>query len=359
MQSKITNAELPKNKLIQLELEQELASGRWAPHESFYSESELKERFQVSVPTIRVALKELMSEGLIYRQHGRGTFVSPKMVKSQILIVGTFSESLTGQDIGIQKFLGGFLGEPYSNQEHYTPTILNSEHFAKQLDDLLFHYPDAKAVLFFRDAPSALASEDALKAMGIPFLFYGSSSLRERLGEIPSLCFDERHIVEIGMEYLFGKYGSRISFAYQEGFPVLESRRTFYEDWMRSRGYEPHFVSLGPAAKDVSVTHERAYLAYGDMLGETDALFCSDDWVALYFHNAALRNSRPGDDLLPLLGVNDYPICDIVYPTLSSIRIPLEEDSRRCLSFLTDWIEGKARKLGIMSKIKLVSRMSS
>ncbi len=50
-------------------------------HARFHSESELKEKFNVSVPTIRMALKELIHEGLIYREHGRGTFVSPPTVK--------------------------------------------------------------------------------------------------------------------------------------------------------------------------------------------------------------------------------------------------------------------------------------
>lgn len=353
------NEELPKNKLIRLQLEEELLNGRWKAHDHFYSESALKERFRVSVPTIRVALKELMGAGLIYRQQGRGTFVSPKMVKSQILIVGTFSKSLIGQDIGIQKFLGGFLGEPFSNREHYTPIVLTSDHFANRLPDLTFHYPNAKAVLFFRDAPSALASEQILKELGIPFLFYGSQSLQPSLGEIPSFCYDERKIVEMGMEYLLGKYGPRISFALREGIRSLESRKVIYEEWMTARGYCPNVVSLGSVHDEVSVTHEKTFSAYQTCVETTDALFCADDWVALFFNNAALRNCKFGEDILPLLGVNDYPICSVLYPTLSSIRIPLEEDSRRCLGFLTDWIEGKASKIDVFSHVKLIARMSA
>lgn len=50
---------------------------RMEPNAMIPSEWELCERFQVSRTTVRQAIATLVSEGLLYREQGRGTFVAP------------------------------------------------------------------------------------------------------------------------------------------------------------------------------------------------------------------------------------------------------------------------------------------
>lgn len=49
----------------------------YQPNEQLPSERELVEMFKVSRSTVRLALNELEERGLIYRLHGKGTFVAP------------------------------------------------------------------------------------------------------------------------------------------------------------------------------------------------------------------------------------------------------------------------------------------
>ncbi len=53
-----------------------LSEGRWAFGESIPSESALSRLFDVSIGTVRHAIDELVTEGILVRQHGRGTFVA-------------------------------------------------------------------------------------------------------------------------------------------------------------------------------------------------------------------------------------------------------------------------------------------
>lgn len=64
---------------------EEISSGRWPPGTRFPSEPEIGTHFDVSRTTVRHALDELESEGLIRRERGRGTFVNDRFPEAWFL----------------------------------------------------------------------------------------------------------------------------------------------------------------------------------------------------------------------------------------------------------------------------------
>jgi GntR family transcriptional regulator len=68
-----------------------ISSGKYQPGDKLPSEAELSTSFKVSRITIRLALKELLNQGVIYSKQGKGSFVSlPTM--SNISGFRSFSE---------------------------------------------------------------------------------------------------------------------------------------------------------------------------------------------------------------------------------------------------------------------------
>jgi GntR family transcriptional regulator len=73
---------------------QDEIDNRMKPGDIIPSELELEKRFNVSRITIRRALDELVSEGLIVRQRGRGTFVRKQPIAQELPRLLSWSEQM-------------------------------------------------------------------------------------------------------------------------------------------------------------------------------------------------------------------------------------------------------------------------
>lgn len=71
-----------------------IVNGEWKPGDMMPPETELIELYQVSRNTVRQVLDLLVQEGLIYRQRGRGTFVSHPTLEQTMLRIVSFTEDM-------------------------------------------------------------------------------------------------------------------------------------------------------------------------------------------------------------------------------------------------------------------------
>ena len=71
-----------------------ILTGEWQPGEMIPPETELMERYQVSRTTVRQVLDLLVKDGLIFRQRGRGTFVTHPTVDQGLARIISFTEDM-------------------------------------------------------------------------------------------------------------------------------------------------------------------------------------------------------------------------------------------------------------------------
>lgn len=93
---KIFNKNYPLPKYYQLKelLREKIVAGEWETGDVIPSERELSEQYDISRMTARQALRELTTEGLIYREQGRGTFVAEPKIEQELTRLTSFSEDM-------------------------------------------------------------------------------------------------------------------------------------------------------------------------------------------------------------------------------------------------------------------------
>lgn len=85
---------IPMYHQIMENLKKQIEDGTLAPDTLIPSEREYAERFGISRMTVRQALSNLVNEGYLYRQKGKGTFVSRKKFEQPLQGLTSFSEDM-------------------------------------------------------------------------------------------------------------------------------------------------------------------------------------------------------------------------------------------------------------------------
>jgi GntR family transcriptional regulator, N-acetylglucosamine utilization regulator len=88
------NSPLPRYYQLKEILRESVCSGEWQPGDLIASERELSETYGISRMTARQAITDLVNEGLLYREQGKGTFVSERKIRQQLCSLSGFTEDI-------------------------------------------------------------------------------------------------------------------------------------------------------------------------------------------------------------------------------------------------------------------------
>ena len=91
-----------------------ILDGTYPPHSRMPSESELGKAFDVSRITVRQALGDLQKEGLIFKIHGKGTFVAKPKAFQNVSSLQGLAESMTQMGYEVLNRLLSFKQVPAS-----------------------------------------------------------------------------------------------------------------------------------------------------------------------------------------------------------------------------------------------------
>ncbi len=90
----VRNSMLPYYYQLYEILRKQILAGTWKPGDMLPTETELLEEYELSRTTVRQSLDMLVNDGLIYRQRGRGTFISPPTIEQGLAGIISFTEDM-------------------------------------------------------------------------------------------------------------------------------------------------------------------------------------------------------------------------------------------------------------------------
>lgn len=187
-------------------IEKKIDSGEWKPGDKIPSENDLRTSYDVSRNTAQKAINELVSEGLLERRQGKGTFVSRPKIDQSLSSFYSFSKVMSDKGM-----------EPKD-------IILN-------LDVEKVNYKIAKE-LNINVNDEVVTLQRIRTANGEPIIFETSY--------IPSALMPDLSITDLEQGSLYdlmeNKYGITVSKAIEAFEPVL------------SRKEESHYLEIEPGS---------------------------------------------------------------------------------------------------------------
>jgi GntR family transcriptional regulator len=90
---------VPIYQQLQDQLEKLIVDGTWRLREPLPSETAIARRFRISVMTVRQAMAQLVNKGLIYREKGRGTFITPQPLDHHLQRLESFTEDMRARGL--------------------------------------------------------------------------------------------------------------------------------------------------------------------------------------------------------------------------------------------------------------------
>lgn len=353
-------------------LREEFEAGRVASGDRLPSENELCERFGASRPSVRQATARLAHEGLVRTERGRGTFrLPPRTTSSRDVafvlprltsyiypeIITAASRALS--DRGYQTLFD--CSDGGSEVERSILERLKERRPAALALSPIQRVPfPAGATSIEARSSTDLAAEGAtegraaadrtlallrdIREAGTAVLL-----LDNTLGDatFSSIVIDDYGAGKRAAEYLLDRGFISPAIAWSAHHAPFHERRRGFAEALASRGVpltadrELRLETATPELRHEAMEPfvERLTLSSS---GKAQAVFCTNDELALVLRDAARRRGLaiPGD--LSLVGFDDSPIARLSEVSLTSFAYPSRYIGERAATILIEMIEGNA-----------------
>jgi DNA-binding LacI/PurR family transcriptional regulator len=333
----------PKYKRIYLELREALAEGTYSPGNKLPSESELVASFGASRPTIRRALAQLESEGLIDRRMGSGSMVLPRG-KQEALVFGLLIPELGSTEI-FEPICQGIAqaNEAGRHDLLWGPSLLKGATKEVQAEHLCKYYIERKVSGVFFAPMEHLEGRDsvnrsiarALDEAGIPVVLLDRDIvLFPARSKYDLVGIDNRRAGYVLAEHLLQTGSRRVAF-FSSPFSAhtVEARMGGYKDALQAR-QGPSAQVLVKLADPSDLSAVRQFLE--EM--QPDAVICANDYTAAQFLRTISAMGVKVPSQIRIAGIDDVKYAQLLQTPLTTIGQPCQEIGAAALLAMLDRI---------------------
>ena len=324
-----------------------LVNGEFQAGDKLPSQNEMCDQFGVSPHTVREAIASLVHEGLLYRLHGKGTFVTEK--KPRHLTIGLVVHRLTVQSYTnyrrsseVSSALLHFVQEEANENDVAVLLYVSNddpEMERRSLKDLVDRKVDG-IILFYTGGEQNLDCLEQVKMAGIPLVLVDRYVEGFETDYVVSDNFSGAVCVVDSLSEL--GFDKILHYTYLNESNAVSDRTAGYVAAMTARGIDCTSmitgfpVPLQPSTVDAFRDEIVASLRQAD---GRFAVFATNSGVLQYLWPFIVETGVPRDQLA--LACFDYP-----YPglpedvTIVKAIQPLEEIGRRSVRIILDKLGG-------------------
>ncbi len=345
----------PKYSQLKEIIREKIKKKELKPLDKIPSEEDIANDYEVSRGTVRQALAELMNEGIIYREQGRGTFVSDRKRRR------TFTLGFIVPDIANPFFseLARVIQKEAQKLEYnvlYYNTADNLSQEEKSLKMLIKKRVDGVIIIPILKQKEKKVLQK-LKENEIPFVY-----LNRYLDEPPSdyVIIDNAYGVKKAVEYLISLGHQRIGCISSQPFTKIIAQRL--------KGYRYALKEHNLTVKDslIKISSHRygegGYEALNKLLSLEDrptAIFATNDITAIGALRAAKDKGINIPDELSIVGFDNIEASTYLEVPLTTISQPAERMGKIALDILMKRIEEQHKEIQkIVLKPELIKRDS-
>lgn len=342
--------QLPVYRRLENEVKRHIADRRLKRHDRLPSESQLAAEYGVSIGTVRKALNNLVTEKIIYRRHGQGTFVSPRSRKGRILVVAGRYGADSGLGEDFLNFLFGALDEANSADLPCEPALVELEDFFRNLDDVRMIYPETVGVLFFRGHENLLRAEKALEKQELPFLFYGPNLYGEKSKRYSTVHHNEASVAALLAE-CYASRGFRRVLSLEDGNDITRARVRLLTEALAGSGIACESRSWPELSRQPEELRRLA--------GEFDVISAAVTQTAIEAVQILERDLRLRvPDTIAAAGIDNIPGSWQLRPQLTVVDLCNGENGRLCIRKFSELITADSRPFHLDGKLALIRRES-
>lgn len=325
---------------IKAQLRQRLARGELRPGDRLPSLSELCAAHRVSAITVRRALTDLVAEGVLRGEQGRGMFVAaapPTSGTFGLVVPGAGSGFIDGIRRGVERELGGAAPLLLGISEH--DPLREAELVARMAADRV-----AGVILVPSTAerdPDADARLRALISGGLRLV------LADRRIDLPvdRVGSDNHGGGALAGAHLAALGHRRIAFVYAHECGTFAERRRGWEEALRRHGVEPDPALLRGGwepARDYEGCGYLHTLELFHLASPPTAIYAGNDAIAMGVLRALRFLGRAVPGQVSLVGTDDAGLAQLAAPPLTTVRQDCEELGRAAVALLRRRLDGQA-----------------
>ncbi|HID39531.1 MAG TPA: GntR family transcriptional regulator [Calditrichaeota bacterium] len=343
----------PLYKQIVDDISQKILDGILKPGDNVGSHQELANKYNVSLITIKRALTELKSRGLLYSRVGKGTYVSAQRSDvnfSQNKIIGLVLKNLNNPFFS--KILESI--DKKASESNINLLLSSTADNIAQEDKMIEHFLDLGVSGIIVASTSHLYHPSAaIKRMHTNnFPYVVISYLQDK--EYNHIGSDHEKGGYLATEHLVKLGYKKIAYLCSELGNILGN--------LRLKGYQRALEDYGIGFDEnliyrLSRQGEWSYLDYGYELGQSmvassnlpEAVFAYNDLIAIGFEKAVMKAGLQVPDDIAIVGFDNIKRGTVAAVPITTISQPTDEIGKRAVEFII----AKIQDLPVINRIIL------